>query len=91
MQEPSSRRRHRPLTLCGDCPYLLYVVGYQDLMQTPLPRPHTYLQVVQQLHHTGEEGMPGLPKRDQHDVSSRPAHKANLEHTAKNSPGSDPR
>lgn len=47
--------------------------------------------MVQQLHHTGEEGMPALPKRDQYDVSSRPAHKANLEHTANNSPGSDPR
>ncbi|GLC45104.1 hypothetical protein PLESTB_001468700 [Pleodorina starrii] len=48
------------------------------------------IEVVQQLHHTGEEGMPGPPKRSEQDVSASPAHSANLEHM-RNAPGSDPR
>ncbi|PNH03322.1 hypothetical protein TSOC_010630 [Tetrabaena socialis] len=49
------------------------------------------LKVVQQLHHTGEEGMPAMPKNHEQDVSASPAHAANLEHTRKNDTGSDPR
>ncbi|EFJ51056.1 hypothetical protein VOLCADRAFT_88316 [Volvox carteri f. nagariensis] len=50
---------------------------------------HT-IEVVQQLHHHGEDGMPEIPKRSQQDVSGSPAHSANLEHM-RNAPGSDPR
>ncbi|KAG2483291.1 hypothetical protein HYH03_017838 [Edaphochlamys debaryana] len=39
-------------------------------------------RVVQQLHHSGEQGMPAMPKHEGRDVSASPAHSANLEHTS---------
>ncbi|KAG2445591.1 hypothetical protein HXX76_000203 [Chlamydomonas incerta] len=51
---------------------------------------HT-INLVQQLHHAGEEGMPATQRDAGRDVSESPAHKANLEHTRNSTAGHDPR